>query len=84
MAIDKKDVTIISDRGTAITAAIKEDFKKAHIRYCPKHIERNLIKDGYRKTSCYISLYWKATNAKTETDFLQVMNDILIKPRGLS
>lgn len=82
MDINRADVTILTDRGTALLPAINECFDKPLKRPCPKHIAGNLVTLGYSKSSPLMNLYWKATNAKTLLQFTRIMCQMLDLPKG--
>jgi hypothetical protein len=58
--LDRSDMTIISDRGTAIVKAINDNFTNAIQHHCAKHLERNLKAHGFTK---FLGLFWKCRNA---------------------
>lgn len=83
MDIDRKECTVIADRGSALKAAMKKHFKHSFLRPCNKHIEGNVISEVHiSKSDDLIGLYWKAVEAKTFGDFCTVVEIIETKHKG--
>ena len=59
---------------------MNENYKSTFKKPCPKHLEGNLKENKFKPE--LISLYWKATNAKTKFQFDAIMNKITETPNG--
>ena len=77
-----EDIILLSDRGTAVLSALNQNYDKPFKKPCPKHLEGNLKAKSFRPE--LISLYWKASNAKTKIQFDLVIEMILATPNGIS
>ena len=62
-------------------SALNQNYDLPFLKPCPKHLEGNLKSNGFR--SELISLYWKASNAKSKFQFDLVMEKILATPNGI-
>ena len=59
--IDRKEVTMVSDRGSALIKSYEDFFKAASHKYCDLHITR-----AFPPTWSSHTLYWSARNAPTK------------------
>lgn len=73
--MNKMDVTIISDRGTALLPSLNIYYPLAFLKPCALHIMRNLKQNGFQSETL-INLYWEAVNAPTLCDFESEMQKI--------
>jgi hypothetical protein len=70
--LNKADMTIITDRGTAIAPAVAEAMPLAYHHFCPKHLERNIR--VITNDEPIIGLYWKARGAVTQGECMSYMD----------
>lgn len=73
LQFDKPEITLISDRGSAIISSVSERYKHLKHHHCAKHIERNLKQRGWNR---FIGLFWNARNACTFAKYQAAMNEI--------
>ena len=79
--MNKPDITLLTDRGTAILPALENFYDRAFKKPCPVHIKRNLIQKGFTGKTLS-NLYWKATNACSEYEFKSIMTEMTSSSNG--
>jgi hypothetical protein len=82
LLIDKSDIVILTDRGTAILPALDEEILEAFCKPCPKHLEGNLNTHGFFSNKILKSLYWEATSATTYQKHQSVLLKIHSEVKG--
>jgi hypothetical protein len=69
--LNADDMTILTDRGTALIPAVTEILPKTYHLFCPKHLERNL--QAKKVSEVVRAKYWQARSAVTETQYREHM-----------
>jgi hypothetical protein len=81
LALDKEDITVVTDRAEAINSSIKTCMPNAYHALCLKHMERNLRdhNSGLMKDDKWIKKFKKIYFAETPEEYTIRMNSLMLE-----
>ena len=83
LALNNDDVSIVTDRAPAISAAISASMELAYHTFCLKHLEWNVNQNIKSKNEYDMKLFKDAAFAKTEVEYITAMEELRTKNEAM-